>query len=435
MTILGVGSFPYVLDTTKNIVQYIPVDTKSPVILSVVIVPEKGPYGSGDGIYYLFKKDDTLIVKANEKNQPWISHISSSIRTRELGFALKLLGQVGVTPYYSIIKTNPKLYSTSRKANLERRDKLIDSLSRPYIDDVQNICRTENIDPQVGLLYRNHFVGNMIHDKLLLGYRLDASHQRQINIFYKDSISKWFAEMNCEDCENVPFYNLALSGVYQARFMGLTELPYLDSVSRLSKGYAKSFLLSNYLTSRLETTASTTRLLNRYDSLCADTLYRRLVHNNYALHQNATKNETTELATLMKTDNSKSGFNQTIARLKGNIIYIDFWASWCKPCVEEIPSSHSLKEKLRGKNVRMIYISLDTDFDNWRKACERFKLEDKSSFVLINPEKNKLAQKIKLGPIPRYIVIDKSGKIVKLDASRPSDPETYEMLSNLDLNK
>ena len=79
----------------------------------------------------------------------------------------------------------------------------------------------------------------------------------------------------------------------------------------------------------------------------------------------------------------------------------------------------------------MVYISLDKDFDSWRKACERFKIDDKNSFILINPEKNKLSRKINLGPIPRYIVLDKTGKIVKLNASRPSDQATYDMLLKL----
>jgi thiol-disulfide isomerase/thioredoxin len=202
-------------------------------------------------------------------------------------------------------------------------------------------------------------------------------------------------------------------------------------VSALVKGYAKYFLLSNYLTNQIELTANRSSLLSRYDSLCEDALYKRLVHNNYSLHQSVTEIEASELATLMKADNSQIGFNQLLAKLKDNIVYIDFWASWCKPCVEEIPFSHSLKVKLAGKNIQMVYISLDTDFDSWRKACERFKIDDRNSFVLINPEKNKLARKINLRLIPRYIVMDKTGKIVTLNASRPSDKATYDMLLKL----
>lgn len=432
MTILGVGSFPYVLDTTEKKIQYIPVDTKSPAILNVVIVPEKGPYGSADGIYYLLKQNDTLIVKQNDKNQPLITHIRSLERTKELAFILKLMNHIAVTPFYSLIKTNPQLYKASWKADLKKRGKIIDSLSRPYINTVEDFCASENIDPQIGKLYRSHFIGNMISNKLLLGYGIDSVHQYQIDNYYKDSIIKWAAEMNCADCENVPSYNRALKAIYQKRLGKLNELSFLDTVSTLPEGYAKNFLLSSYMIDRIELTNNSSILLSHYDSLCQDTLYKRLVQNNYTLHQTATKIKGSELAILMKADKSQIGFNQMLTKLRGNIIYVDFWASWCKPCVEEIPFSHSLKEKLTGKDIKMLYISLDTDFDSWRKACERFKINDKNSFVLINPEKNKLAKKINLGPIPRYIVIDKKGEIVRLDASRPSDQETYDMLVKLD---
>jgi thiol-disulfide isomerase/thioredoxin len=430
-TILGVGSFPYVLDTTEKRIQYIPIDTKSPAILNVVIIPAKGPYGSADGIYYLFKQNDTVIVKQNSKNRPLVTHINSGERTKELTFILKLMDHLAVTPFYSLIKTNPQLYKVAMKSGLEKRDKIIDSLSRPYINSVESFCVIENIDPEIGKLYRRHYIGNMISDKLLLDYPIDSVFRYQIDSYYKDSIIKWSKEMDCEDCENVPFYNLALGGIYKAKFNGIDELSYLDTVAASTKGYAKSFLLSNYTVDRIESTDNSKRLLSHYDSLCSDTLYKRLVHDNYALHQTQAKLQASELAILMEADKSHVGFNQLLTKLRGNIIYIDFWASWCKPCVQQIPFSHSLKEKLAGKNIRMLYISLDTDLDSWRKACERFKINDDNSFVLVNPEKNKLAQKINLGPIPRYIVIDKKGEIVRLDASRPSDQETYDMLVKL----
>ncbi|MEJ7823457.1 MAG: hypothetical protein WKF85_14125 [Chitinophagaceae bacterium] len=164
MTILGAGSFPYVLDTTEKKIQYIPVDTKSPAILNVMIVPEKGPYGTADGIYYLFKQNDTLIVKQNDKNQPLITHIHSPERTKELVFILKLMDHVAVTPFYSLIKTNPKLNKVAWTVDVEKRGKIIDSLSRPYINTVENFCASENIDPQIGKLYSSNYIGNMIND-------------------------------------------------------------------------------------------------------------------------------------------------------------------------------------------------------------------------------------------------------------------------------
>ena len=80
----------------------------------------------------------------------------------------------------------------------------------------------------------------------------------------------------------------------------------------------------------------------------------------------------------------------------------------------------------------MLYLSLDKDFNSWRESSKRLDISAKNSYVLTDHPKNKLTQKIKLGPIPRYIIIDKFGKIVRLNASRPSDEETYNTLLELE---
>jgi len=82
----------------------------------------------------------------------------------------------------------------------------------------------------------------------------------------------------------------------------------------------------------------------------------------------------------------------------------------------------------------MLYLSLDTDFNNWRKSSKHLNISDKNSYILTEPETNELAKKIKLGPIPRYIIIDKGGKIIRLDASRPSAGETYNTLLEIAKN-
>jgi len=429
--ILGIGSFPYVLDTTASI-QNIPIDGGTPTILNVVVIPPKGPYGTADGIDYLFKPDDTLIVKLTSKNQPLITHISSTERTKELSFIQSLMNFVRVTPFYTLIKTNPGLLSKNK--SLKARDKLIDSLTRPYINTTESLSILEGISPEIGRFYKYHYYGRMITDKLLVGYNPDSNYQKQIKKYYSDSLVKWTEKMNCEDCQNIPFYNSALKETFKLRFGNLDETAFLRAVSALTHGYSKNFLLSSYIISRFEVSKDMKTLLAYYDSLCKDSLYTKMVHDNYLIHNNRSQLSKSELAILLKPDKSKIGFTQLISSLKGKTIYVDFWASWCKPCIEEIPFSHLLREKIKDSNIVMLYLSLDTDFNNWRESSKHLNINDKNSYILTEPETNKLTKKIKLGPIPRYIIIDKEGKIVRLDASRPSDAETYNTLLEIAKN-
>lgn len=110
--------------------------------------------------------------------------------------------------------------------------------------------------------------------------------------------------------------------------------------------------------------------------------------------------------------------------------YIDFWASWCVPCREEFKNYSSLLAKY-GNKVSFITISIDQSNESWRRAVRMENLDSNIiNYYYPNPStKNKAI--FKLGTIPRYAIIDNNGKIIKLDAPRPSDPRLIILLDNL----
>ncbi|HVX26221.1 MAG TPA: TlpA disulfide reductase family protein [Parafilimonas sp.] len=427
-TILEIGSFPYVLDTSKYTLQNIPIDTKDAAILNVVVVPSKGVYGTADGIYYLFKENDTVIIKLSKENQPLITHISSATRTKELAFPLKLVDRLKISPFYVLERKNLALLQLiySSEISLEKRDHLIDSITRPYINTAKEFCINNNINTEIGELYQHQFEGMLIYYKLG-AYNDKYKYKNEINNFYKDSLIKWSDGLECENCSNIPFYNLAMHLIYTLRFKNLDANKFLDTVSSTTHGYLKNFILSRYVNDKIEETKTPEALLNSYDSLCNENAYKEIVHNNYILHNSFSKNDS-DLAVLLNSDKVKTGFNQLISRFKGKVIYIDFWASWCKPCIEEIPFSHKLFEKIADKNIVMLYVSIDTDFDSWKQASERFGISNEHSYVLANYGQDKLSKKFNLNTVPIYFIIDKTGRIINADASRPSEQDTYNQL-------
>lgn len=130
-------------------------------------------------------------------------------------------------------------------------------------------------------------------------------------------------------------------------------------------------------------------------------------------------------------ENYKGGKTK-LSDFKGKYVYIDLWAIWCAPCRAEIPYLKKLEEKYHGKNIEFVSISIDKlkDSDKWRKF-----VADKSlggTQLLADKDwESEFIVNYNVTGIPRFILLDPSGNIVKYDAARPSDPELDKQLTAL----
>lgn len=130
-------------------------------------------------------------------------------------------------------------------------------------------------------------------------------------------------------------------------------------------------------------------------------------------------------------ENHKGG-NTKLEDLKGKYVYIDVWATWCGPCRAEIPSLKKVEEKYHDKNIAFVSISIDVDKDHekWKK----FVSEKELGGIQLFADKNwnsEFMMSYGINSIPRFILIDPNGKIVKSDAARPSNPELQKQLDAL----
>ena len=123
----------------------------------------------------------------------------------------------------------------------------------------------------------------------------------------------------------------------------------------------------------------------------------------------------------------------SLSDLKGKVVYIDFWASWCGPCRQMMPYSKQLHDNLtdsQKKQISFLYISIDANEDARKKAIKDLGMEGKQ---VISPGNwsSKVCSYFQINSIPRYMIMDKKGNIVDFNAKRPADPALLDELLKL----
>ena len=121
-------------------------------------------------------------------------------------------------------------------------------------------------------------------------------------------------------------------------------------------------------------------------------------------------------------DNYKGGKTK-LEDFRGKYVYIDVWATWCAPCRAEIPFLKKLEEKYHEKNIVFVSLSIDQqkDVEKWRKLIKDKELGGVQVFA-DNDWNSQFVKDFNITGIPRFILVDPNGKIVKADAPRPSSP-------------
>lgn len=99
-----------------------------------------------------------------------------------------------------------------------------------------------------------------------------------------------------------------------------------------------------------------------------------------------------------------------LADLSSQIVIVNFWASWCIPCLHEIPSLIELSKKFSKKDLAVVMINTDEDDQLKNIAKIKKKLNFPESFIIVPDNKFKIADEFKFSAIP-VTVIFKKGKV------------------------
>lgn len=127
-----------------------------------------------------------------------------------------------------------------------------------------------------------------------------------------------------------------------------------------------------------------------------------------------------------------TGTDIPLAKLKGKYLYIDFWATWCGPCIAEMPALDTLQHDYADADIAFLSISVDKEKDKqkWKDFVAERQL--KGVQVWVDEENSRVfTEAFNIKQIPRFVLLDPEGHIVNANAPRPSDKRIRQLLDKI----
>ena len=100
-----------------------------------------------------------------------------------------------------------------------------------------------------------------------------------------------------------------------------------------------------------------------------------------------------------------------LSQLKGKTVVLDFWASWCPDCRNDAPEVVRMYKEYAPQGIEFVGVSMDTDVEAWRKACEQFGITYTQVSELKKFKETDIAKAYGVKWIPSMVVVDKEGKV------------------------
>jgi cytochrome c biogenesis protein CcmG/thiol:disulfide interchange protein DsbE len=119
----------------------------------------------------------------------------------------------------------------------------------------------------------------------------------------------------------------------------------------------------------------------------------------------------------------------TLSQFKGQILVLNFWATWCPPCIEEMPSLVQMQQRMKAKGVTVLAISVDVDENNYR----RFLRDHNVNLLTVRDPDQKSAGLYGTFKFPETYIVDRNGVVRRkfIGAVDWTDPEVIDFLGKL----
>lgn len=208
------------------------------------------------------------------------------------------------------------------------------------------------------------------------------------------------------------------------------NLQYIEVVAKtIPASYAKNQLLKSTIGYELKPDKYLDQVYELFMANQTDEKLRESMEESYVALKKLTPGNP---SASFDYENYKGG-TTTLEDLRGKYVYIDVWATWCVPCLNEAPYLKEVADDYAGKNIEFVAISIDDakDYDKWRSMIEERKLAGTHLYAGGDAWKADFATAYRVNAIPRFILIDPQGNIFDADTFRPSDKALRDLFDEI----
>ena len=391
-------------------------------VVKVISIHEDGSFSDSldvlnTGFYsFVYSRESTKIYLSDGYN------LKIKLNTAEFDETIKYSGKGAECNNFLAAKflVNESVFGDYSDYKLEEKDflNLRDSVQMVYTEMLSIVDDKEFVDFEKQALYYSNLVA-------IKNYKPYHSYfSKKLGFQPSNNLTKRFENLdysNAKDYQNYGAYKTLVNSYYLG---GMRSTTNYDSVLTVIKSI-ESLEIKEGVTQELLSYLSidNDHVFEIYTSIkrvCTDPEFLESCTEKYDSFQHLLKgNPSPKFA--YKDVNGKM---VKLDDLKGKYVYIDVWATWCSPCLGEIPHLKKLEADYHDKNIAFVSISVDNKnaYDKWKKMVADKELKGYQLYA-DKSWKSDFIQAYQIKGIPTFILIDPQGNIVSASAKRPSNPE------------